>query len=1017
MPEDIGADHWHLLISELMSNPLFYCTAILKIFLTEYSEVVKLRLWRKKDSSLYDTCIPDGTCGFQFLYQMYLRGLRIITGDTPDEYPVLLSPPHRAGFCAYLESLITKFDVGPMTERPSSLYKIRNYLEWLNTLPQEQFDHKNWIDEGSVARLADPISPFSMAIEDKGLPHPYISDQWVFIWKDTKFASTTPSFTLGQTFQMMQRDNFGILIHGHYYPLPSIVDPLGELDEALFSLVRKLRLNFSSTTVPKSLIRNMDLIDIDGREIVLVSRAYHIQDLPHTLAPLSNPLSVSLPTPDTSCPVEFELHTKELLNDTYGHHDTICLALAIDESNTDTWVVMQQLISALKDSPSSTLGEILKGFLRKHNDLLHLRVWKPLDLTLSDTCVPDGTCGFHFLYQMHLRGLRRPSPFRDEFPVLLGSPAFSRHFIQYIQSLIVKFDTPGYPELAETVVKLSHFISWRQNPSRSSFPLADWLSTGEVIRLASQESPFSLGVYDSTYPYPVISDRWCFVPLNSSVPDRTTRNGGFDIFQLEKMVISDNFGIMTDRHYCPLPSTLTPIIGCDKSLLALATNLLVHSESSMSPRFVVPLLVSSPIPRTPMRRPRPYHRLPSGEFIPYTPYISHIDLVEDQCPVITLSSVLPTSTATVIQIDKVEPLALPLKPRKTIKRVVSAPSSLVPSPFPRTMITATQVVVTSSLPKLTKAQLREPWNNPQWGQTSLGSILSKHKKDNKKKVLFNNMSELINSTKHRVELLQAACSEAVALKQLYSSNKPIIPAVVKKVSNKVKNKYKPKINSSAPIAFSDTFTHIHDNPEILGFTNHCSQSSADISICTLNVNSLSTSKLTSILACMVFMKIDVMVLTDTRHRDCTVKGYTAQVKDLLGSQSRCVHSPIAPHSTKKGIKSSVGGQLIIISHSWAGALIDHFNDPSNLGLISGIKLSTGSGSLLIMGNYWPFPSTHSNDQAQNGLWSRAAVYLNSKKIKKSPKEYIQDFITKQSDRHLGKSTCVYTSSSSFHHFI
>jgi ribonuclease HI len=153
---------------------------------------------------------------------------------------------------------------------------------------------------------------------------------------------------------------------------------------------------------------------------------------------------------------------------------------------------------------------------------------------------------------------------------------------------------------------------------------------------------------------------------------------------------------------------------------------------------------------------------------------------------------------------------------------------------------------------------------------------------------------------------------------------------------------------------------------------------------------------------MMSLKIDVMVLIDTRHKEVSCKSYTLQVKSLLGPYTKCIHSPVATHTTKKGKQTaSVGGQLIILNHAWAGALIDHFQDPSNLGLVLGVRLSTGQGSLMIMGNYWPYPSADST--AQQGLWARASQYLKNKKIKLSPKEYIQKFISMQSDRHVAKS--------------
>ena len=351
--------------------------------------------------------------------------------------------------------------------------------------------------------------------------------------------------------------------------------------------------------------------------------------------------------------------------------------------------------------------------------------------------------------------------------------------------------------------------------------------------------------------------------------------------------------------------------------------------------------------------------------------------------------------------------------KQKVKRVNTTLPSSFSAPHPRTMSTLSTVVPSTPSRKLTKAQLREPWNNSNWGKTSIKSIMATHKKDVKKTVTFDSPSTMITERKERAMmnsaiLLSVTPTTSTATTTTTTSHPPLtetVPPLVVKESKKKKNKKTVKITSSAPIVFTDTYSLISDNPSTLGISSHGTQSSSpDINICTLNVNSISSPKLVSILAFILFMKIDVMVLIDTRHRDCSVKGYNTQIKDLLGSQSRCVHSPIAPHSTKKGFKSSVGGQMIIISHTWAGALIDHFSDPSNLGLVSGITLSTGAGSLLIMGNYWPFPPNKTNNIPNNGLWDRTSNFLNFKKIKKNPKEYIQSLICKQSDRHLGRSS-------------
>ena len=92
-------------------------------------------------------------------------------------------------------------------EQPSALANLRNYIAWLDTEPRQPFSYDNWLDEGSIVRLSDPLAPFSIAIDEKNISHSHISDQWTMVWKDTKFLSSTPFFTLGQTYEMVQRDN------------------------------------------------------------------------------------------------------------------------------------------------------------------------------------------------------------------------------------------------------------------------------------------------------------------------------------------------------------------------------------------------------------------------------------------------------------------------------------------------------------------------------------------------------------------------------------------------------------------------------------------------------------------------------------------------------------------------------------------------------------------------------------------------------------------------------------------
>ena len=96
---------------------------------------------------------------------------------------------------------------------------------------------------------------------------------------------------------------------------------------------------------------------------------------------------------------------------------------------------------------------------------------------------------------------------------------------------------------------------------------------------------------------------------------------------------------------------------------------------------------------------------------------------------------------------------------------------------------------------------------------------------------------------------------------------------------------------------------------------------ADIRICTLNVNTISHSKLPNILSFIKLKDIDVMICTDTRHATSSCKFYTNQIKKLLGKQTRVLHSATAAHENKKAQAKAVGGQIIILTKKWSKSLI------------------------------------------------------------------------------------------------
>ncbi|MEI8109155.1 MAG: SET domain-containing protein-lysine N-methyltransferase, partial [Verrucomicrobiota bacterium] len=266
--------YWSHLMSSLLTNPLSSSLMILKDFLRQYGDTVKLRLWRRKSMIHYSACASDGTCGFQLLYQMYLRGARLREGHPPDNFPTLLDSRVSEGFIAYLQTIVRRYETTPTNSRPSAILHIIYYLEWLQRpLPRPPFPREHWMDESSIQRFADPTHPFSMAWVDADSPHSYISDDWVGLFSDTSINRLDQEFTLGETTDILQRNNTGVCMDSHFYPLTTLLDPLGDLDAALYSLAQKLRLTFSSVTLPKKLIHNMTISAND--KIEMLPRAYH----------------------------------------------------------------------------------------------------------------------------------------------------------------------------------------------------------------------------------------------------------------------------------------------------------------------------------------------------------------------------------------------------------------------------------------------------------------------------------------------------------------------------------------------------------------------------------------------------------------------------------------------------------------------------------------------------------------------------------------------------------------------
>ena len=342
------------------------------------------------------------------------------------------------------------------------------------------------------------------------------------------------------------------------------------------------------------------------------------------------------------------------------------------------------------------------------------------------------------------------------------------------------------------------------------------------------------------------------------------------------------------------------------------------------------------------------------------------------------------------------------KPRTSAK--VSPPlslSSTIPAYFPPDSLVTqlpSSLIVTPLAPSpprppppislpLDAASSRYPWVHPQWPHSSFSpSSLFPHLGNRKK-----------------AKKIKGSCSSSTLPSSLSSTLCDSPPSVTPLRPPPPRHR-KTKRNvdlSSWENNFQDNLVLL-SNPDCLGATTHVPVSFPDLNVCTLNTNSLTDSKYIAILALTQHLAIDVFILTDTRHLDSSTRFLTSQAKLLLGPHTKVLHSPTQSLRVGKKAKTTpnVGGQIIIVTSKWAGAVSHHYSDPTNLGLVSSVTLSTGSGKLLIFGTYWPYPSDSSTS---NGLWNKTSAYLLKNKIRKTPRDFIQDILCRKSEKHLGVS--------------
>ena len=219
----------------------------------------ELHFWKKDASNIpkyYSACTPNGTCGYQFLYQLYLRHQRKSLGAPLDDFPPVASRSLIEFFKEYIRSLINPLDLPPIS--PAKLVaanKLRYFLTWLSSSRRPPFTENNWLDTVSMeCIIMSTPSHFTYMASDASRNTPSIPGTWAYYqWDSSLPRMQDYSLTYRQLEAVILRDNFGSFTPHHFFPLPSSPDPRRDLDSALCSLVKNLIANFTAASPPGNL--------------------------------------------------------------------------------------------------------------------------------------------------------------------------------------------------------------------------------------------------------------------------------------------------------------------------------------------------------------------------------------------------------------------------------------------------------------------------------------------------------------------------------------------------------------------------------------------------------------------------------------------------------------------------------------------------------------------------------------------------------------------------------------------
>ena len=218
----------------------------------------------------------------------------------------------------------------------------------------------------------------------------------------------------------------------------------------------------------------------------------------------------------------------------------------------------------------------------------------------------------------------------------------------------------------------------------------------------------------------------------------------------------------------------------------------------------------------------------------------------------------------------------------------------------------------------------------------------------------------------------------------------------------------PWCNTHAPPTYGTLWSSLQCGPHHVALAGYTTSSRPNLRIGSLNVNGLTSQKLTELLWYMRLEDLDLFFLLDTRAPLRAGKFLGRQAREFLGPGSVAQVSPARPGTgSSLGTRQAlVGGQILLIAPSWGSALKSSRKDPTGLGVLTETVLGCAGGDILLLGTYFPCPPNPgtTTTATSHKLWDKLQQWLHQHHILENPSQYLVDLISLKTLRHCSRSS-------------